>query len=223
MQSIAEHFDAHEWARGPSQSCRRLNKLPLTRLAIQEVGPASLSAAHPPFQEAHTAAGSDSYLTFVHSVQVMALNEETFGAQCQTVGAMVTQRFASGLRWAAERTSAATRSLVIQCALAEALIGAAAVNPLVAAISGGAHLSNLRSLAFMAYPFEEGGNDLTLVGLLDWLLEHAPDVKTAFLRVRSRHLPASHISFRLMRLLIMPAHGFQSHLLVASSCLPWKF
>ena len=155
-------------------------------------------------------------LTYFHSVQVMAANE--VGPQCQAIGPMATQRIASALRWAAKRTSAATTSLMIQFALDEVYASSAAiatVDTLVAAISGVAQLSHLRSLVFLAYTFEEGGIDYKLVSLLDYLLAQAPRLETAYLGGRTGHIPASHITFQHMRHLVMPAHGFQSHLRVA--------
>ena len=138
-----------------------------------------------------------------------------FGTKSHTIGAMATQRVVSGLTWIAKHTRAATTSLALSLAMDEDCASSAAINPLVAAVSDFAQLSNLSSLVFSAYPFEEGGSDLVLVRFLDWLLEEAPKLKTVFLRVRTRHLPASHITFQHMRHLVMPSHGIQRHLLVA--------
>ena len=44
LQTIAKHFDADEWARGPSMTCPRLYKMPLTRLALRQVGSAPFLA-----------------------------------------------------------------------------------------------------------------------------------------------------------------------------------
>ena len=45
LQAIADHFDAAEWATGPAIACQRLYKMPLTRLSVDMVGLAPLSAA----------------------------------------------------------------------------------------------------------------------------------------------------------------------------------
>ena len=40
LQAVASHFNAAEWARGPSRTCHHLHQMPLTRLAMpQQVEP----------------------------------------------------------------------------------------------------------------------------------------------------------------------------------------
>ena len=121
------------------------------------------------------------------------------------------QNIASRLAWAAKRTTAATTSLTISFALDEARARSAASNPLVAAFSGVAQLSNLRSLVFSAYPLNDYGANNVLVGFMEWLLQQSTKVEAAYLERRTNHIPATHITFQRMRHLIMPSYGFQTH------------
>ena len=123
-----------------------------------------------------------------------------------------TARTVSSLTWIAKRTSAATTSLKLAFRMLESCPEA---NSLVAALSGVAQLSNLRCLTYLPLPLESGRTDPVLVSLLDWLLEQVANIEAMRTCIRTRHLPASHITFHQMRHLVMTSQGFQASFLVA--------
>ena len=97
-----------------------------------------------------------------------------------------TARTISSLTWIAKRTSAATTSLKLAFRMLESCPEA---NPLVAALSGVAQLSNLRCLTYLPLPLESGRTDPVLVSLLDWLLEQVANIEAMRTCIRTRHSP----------------------------------
>ena len=151
-------------------------------------------------------------------VQVSTFHDEHYFGEENLTAAdrdRLTQRSISGLTWVAKRTCGATTSLSVTPALYEACTGSAAAKFMLAAFSNVAHMEKLSSLNLSVFPLRKPGTHLALEGFLDHLLEQAPKLEAARLCIRTRHLPASHISFQHMKHLIMTSRGFQSHLLVA--------
>ena len=211
---IQGHLNTIQWLSGPALTCQRLCQLPLTRLAMRQlVGPS------PIFDVPAGAINPDWSLPMVlRFVQVATFHDKHyFGEENLTAAdrARLTQRTISGLRWAARRTCGATISLSLAFTLYAACTGSAAADPMVAAFSNVVPMHKLRSLNFSVFPLKEPGTHLALETFLDRLLEQAPSLEAARFCIRTRHLPASHISFQHMKHLIMTSHGFQSHLLVA--------
>ena len=123
----------------------------------------------------------------------------------------------SGLAWAAKRTSPATTSLLVSLVREASEEASAAVSPLVVPFSDFGQVSNLRALHVIV-PDEPPCAEiqgLVPVGLVDWLLEHAPKLEVLHLQMESQHLPACHITFCHLRHLIMDCHGCESYFSVA--------
>ena len=152
----------------------------------------------------------------MQSIQTIAARDLNLdGGAIRAADPSTIQRTVSSLKWVAKRTSAATTSLTLSFPLDETRAVSAAPNILVAALSGVAHLSNLKSLVFSARPLDPDGSDNVTVGFLDWLLKQVTNVEAVFFRMRTQHLPASHITFQHMKHLFMTSDSLQSHFRVA--------
>ena len=152
----------------------------------------------------------------VHPVQVDGFEELDIDEELLTAAdrARINQRTILGLTWAAKHTSTATTSLAVAFKVYEPCASSAAANPFIAACSGVAQWTNLRCLELSPRPLRDGRTDPALMDFLDWLLEQVPKLE-AFLQIRTRHLPARHITFQHMRCLAMTSHGCQSYFMVA--------
>ena len=147
-------------------------------------------------------------MTHVHVVQRRPLKSLSQVVLTALAGAKFTQNTISGLKWIAQRTSAATTSLRLAFSLLEPCTEA---NPLVAAFSGNDQLSNLKCLTCLipSLPHEarrSGHTNATPVGFLDWLLEQATRVEALNIHIKASYLPASHITFQHVRHLMMSSH-----------------
>ena len=149
-------------------------------------------------------------LLTISEASVPVLQASAFhGGMTKREKAAAAQRALSSLAWVARRTGIATTSLALASTLSAACAPSARAISLVTAASA-ADLSGLRCLSF-----PPAGSEPALEGLLDWLLERAPRLQAMDLRVKTRHLPAGHISFRHMRHLVMTSHDLRGRFLVA--------
>ena len=126
--------------------------------------------------------------------------------------ARINQRTIQGLKWIAQRTSAATKSLGLGFRLYGNHAGSAGAIPLVTAFSGAAHLSNLRFLTYLPHSSRHRED---LVALLDWVLQQSPRIEVMNLSMTTRCLPASDITFQRLRHLVMSSDGFRSSFMFA--------
>ena len=218
LQSIATHFNAAEWARGPSMTCHRLNGMPLTRLVIHNVGALSQLLSFSTCLKFFENAGSECQWCFL---PVQATAARSHDRNPLSIRRNSNEDIISGMAWVARRTSAATASLVVALPLSDKEPSSRATSPLVAPFAAGAQVSNIRSL-HLYVPDDVGfAKDKGLVptAFLDWLLEHTPKLEMVNLEMSSQRLPASYITFQHLRHLLMDARASCQ---LQSSYLPWK-
>ena len=183
LQLVSKHFEADEWAQGPAQACRLLNRMHLPRIELYE--PVSSSAVlcssqlSPIYHELKPSMVKHGHL-------LVAQDPFRYAAE-EGQGAKARQRIYSRFEWAGRRMGQATTSLDITFRPCTGLSPDNIGKAIIAAVSSSLDtLENLTCFTYATYhgPFP-GIKWADMAGCMftDWLLQETPSLEVLTLHV----------------------------------------
>ena len=233
LQGIARHFEADEWAKGPSRTCQSLRAMHLPRLALrirehEAVGlplfPSYITALSlSKLQQAPILAFvicTGSKAGFCILSQVLDRDSRSCtGKDLEDFCGQVSGSTLSSLDWIAARIGPGTSTLSIRFWALDINARHGKEAALVQAFQGHAHLTQLKCLEILDQTLSNRG--MAVIALFsDWLLRRVPVLRALNLAASSWRFAGGNISFDHLQHLQIGADSLHGCQLQAAVQLP---